>query len=155
MLFVHGWEADSRQLDPLVEPVCRAGFRVARFDQPAHGLSSGKRASVIDFRDAVASVAARLGPLFAIVGHSLGATAATLALARGLRAERMVLIAPAREPGIFVARIAHTLGLAAAERAALYELVARDIGRFEVGIAGWPDDVREHASWLATDAFAQ
>lgn len=33
-------------------------------------------------------------------------------------------------------------------------LFAGDIGRFEAGIASWPDDVREHASWLATDAFA-
>ena len=34
-------------------------------------------------------------------------------------------------------------------------LFAGDIGRFEAGIASWPDDVREHASWLATDAFTQ
>ena len=33
-------------------------------------------------------------------------------------------------------------------------LFAGDIGRFEAHIAKWPDDVREHASWLATDAFA-
>ena len=32
-------------------------------------------------------------------------------------------------------------------------LFAGDIGRFDAGIAGWPDDVREHAQWLATDAF--
>ncbi|MFT4177873.1 MAG: DUF2239 family protein [Thermomonas sp.] len=33
-------------------------------------------------------------------------------------------------------------------------LFAGDAARFEEHIARWPDDVREHASWLATDAFA-
>lgn len=32
-------------------------------------------------------------------------------------------------------------------------LFAGDFGRFQAGIARWPDDVREHVEWLATDAF--
>ena len=32
-------------------------------------------------------------------------------------------------------------------------LFAGDDGRFQAGIAHWPDDVREHVEWLATDAF--
>ena len=32
-------------------------------------------------------------------------------------------------------------------------LFAGDDGRFQAGIARWPDDVREHVEWLATDAF--
>lgn len=32
-------------------------------------------------------------------------------------------------------------------------LFAGDYGRFQAGIARWPDDVREHVEWLATDAF--
>lgn len=32
-------------------------------------------------------------------------------------------------------------------------LFAKDDARFHAGIAAWPDDVREHAEWLATDAF--
>ncbi|MFN3310228.1 MAG: DUF2239 family protein [Thermomonas sp.] len=32
-------------------------------------------------------------------------------------------------------------------------LFAADDARFHAGIAAWPDDVREHAEWLATDAF--
>ena len=32
-------------------------------------------------------------------------------------------------------------------------LFAADDVRFHAGIAAWPDDVREHAEWLATDAF--
>ena len=32
-------------------------------------------------------------------------------------------------------------------------LFAGDISRFDAQIAGWADDVREHAQWLATDAF--
>lgn len=32
-------------------------------------------------------------------------------------------------------------------------LFAGDYGRFQADIARWPDDVREHVEWLATDAF--
>lgn len=32
-------------------------------------------------------------------------------------------------------------------------LFAGDVTRFEEHVAGWADDVRDHASWLATDAF--
>lgn len=32
-------------------------------------------------------------------------------------------------------------------------LFAGDDGRFQAGIARWPDDVREHVEWLATDVF--
>lgn len=32
-------------------------------------------------------------------------------------------------------------------------LFAGDFGGFQAGIAEWPEDVREHAEWLATDAF--
>lgn len=33
-------------------------------------------------------------------------------------------------------------------------LFAGDVARFEEQVARWPDDVRDHATWLATDAFA-
>lgn len=33
-------------------------------------------------------------------------------------------------------------------------LFAGDVARFDEQIARWPDDVRDHATWLATDAFA-
>ncbi|HSD15727.1 MAG TPA: DUF2239 family protein [Thermomonas sp.] len=33
-------------------------------------------------------------------------------------------------------------------------LFAGDVARFEEHVARWADDVRDHATWLATDAFA-
>ncbi|WP_297170333.1 DUF2239 family protein [Thermomonas sp.] len=33
-------------------------------------------------------------------------------------------------------------------------LFAGEAGRFESLLLAWPEDVREHALWLATDAFA-
>lgn len=33
-------------------------------------------------------------------------------------------------------------------------LFAGDVSRFEEHVARWADDVRDHATWLATDAFA-
>ncbi len=132
VLLVHGWEADSSQLLPLVAPLRARGFRVARFDQPAHGFSLGSRASVVDFRDAVIAVAERLGPLHGLIGHSLGATSATLALAtERISALRVVLIAPAREPRLFLGRIADTLALSPARRQGMFERVRAQVGDFD------------------------
>ncbi|HMI90586.1 MAG TPA: alpha/beta fold hydrolase, partial [Polyangiales bacterium] len=75
VLLVHGWNGHSGQLTELVAPLVAAGRRVVAFDQPAHGRSSGQRATLIDFAGAVRAVADAVGPLDAIVAHSLGATA--------------------------------------------------------------------------------
>lgn len=130
-LLVHGWEESARQWTMFVDPLIAAGFRVVLFDQPAHGLSTGKRANILDFRDAVVRVAEKLGPVSAILGHSLGATACALALAQGLVVRCVALLAPAREPTRYVARIADMLGLPAARRDGMLALVRRQIGPFD------------------------
>ena len=82
------------------------------------------------------------------MGHSLGATAATLALGQGLRAERAVLIAPAARdvPG-YVHAFARLLGLPAARERGLVARMRRkfgDLDRF---------DARKAAATLSTPAL--
>lgn len=131
VLLAHGWEGDSRQFDTLAALLQQRGFRVARFDQPAHGLSAGKRATIIDFRDAVLRVGSELGPVSAVVGHSLGAAACVLAMTEGLAVKRVALLAPAREPRRFIVNAAELLGLAPARRDGMIEIIRQEIGEFD------------------------
>jgi hypothetical protein len=61
---------------------------------PAHGFSDGDWGLHPQAGDAIVAVAAALGPIDAVVGHSSGASIAGLAIREGLTAERAVLIAP-------------------------------------------------------------
>jgi pimeloyl-ACP methyl ester carboxylesterase len=93
VLLVHGWGGHAAQLRAFVQPLARAGYRVIAYDQPAHGVSDGRLTGLPDFADVLVEVAARHGNVRAAIGHSLGATAAAMALARGaLRLDKLVLI---------------------------------------------------------------
>ena len=111
VLLVHGWGGHAGRLSRFVEPLVAAGFSVVAFDAPAHGASSGRRSSLPDFVDAILAVARERGPVSAVVAHSMGATACALALGRGLRAERAVLIAPPADPERYVGKFARFFGL--------------------------------------------
>lgn len=117
VLFAHGWSSHGTRIAPWVEPLREAGYAVVAFDQAGHGRSGGKRTTLPDFTCNLLAVARRFGPAAAVVGHSLGGAATALALARGLRAQRAVLIAPAAAP------------LAAVERFSRFVWLAGHLGR--------------------------
>ena len=79
---------------PLASTFRTAGFGVVAFDHQVHGRSSGSRATLPQMAAATLDVARAVGPIVAVVGHSLGATAALFALGGGLTAKCAVLIAP-------------------------------------------------------------
>ncbi len=95
---VHGWEGRGSQMGRFVEPLVRAGYRVVTFDGPAHGDSTVTRGSMADHLAALERLASHLGPIHAVIAHSMGAAAATIAAARGLGANRYVLLAPPSDP---------------------------------------------------------
>lgn len=80
ILLAHGWSSRAARLAPLAAALSREGFRVIAFDAPGHGGSSGLRSDVMLYRLAVRAVMEHMGPVQAMVGHSLGARAAMLAL---------------------------------------------------------------------------
>jgi pimeloyl-ACP methyl ester carboxylesterase len=94
VVLVHGWQGAASQLQSLAHLVVAAGFRVALFDMPAHGAASGWSTSGVEFMRIIERIALQLGPLHAIIGHSLGGTAALMALARGVRSGGVVALAP-------------------------------------------------------------
>ena len=94
VLLAHGWGGNAAQMRGFVPHLLAAGFRVVAYDQPAHGLSEGKLTGLPDFAGALAAVAAHHGDVRYLIAHSLGGSAAALALARGMQLERAVLVSP-------------------------------------------------------------
>ncbi len=111
MLLVHGWAGSGAQLIQLGDALAEAGYDPVLLDFPAHGRSAGWQATLPQFQRAVYSAAARIGPLHAVVAHSLGAIATMHAAARGLPVERLVLVAPSAPPMTFLRWFAAAFGL--------------------------------------------
>jgi pimeloyl-ACP methyl ester carboxylesterase len=93
VLLVHGWDSVHTDLDGFVQPLLERGYRIVALDLPAHGESAGERATLSDAADAIVRLGVQLGRLAGVVAHSAGCPSTGIALDRGLRAERVALIA--------------------------------------------------------------
>lgn len=113
VLLVHGWEGRGSQLSPLVRPLLARGFSVVTFDAPGHGESDGSRSSLPHFAWAVRRVADALTEPYAVVAHSLGCAATTLALREGLSTQRLVFFSPPLNPSDYVDRFGGILNFSA------------------------------------------
>lgn len=111
VLLAHGWSSYALRFLPWVRALREAGYAVITFDQPGHGNSDTGRCTLACFARTLRHVADRYGPFEAIVAHSMGGTAAMLALAEGIVARRAVLIAPAADPDAATTRFARKVGL--------------------------------------------
>jgi len=111
VLFAHGWSDQGARFAPWVARLRAEGYAVVAFDQAAHGRSSGERTTLPGFTETLLAVGRRFGPAAAVVGHSLGGAATAVALAQGLQAQRVVLIAPAADPVAAAQRFARLIAL--------------------------------------------
>ncbi len=125
VLLVHGWGGHAGQMVALGDALAQAGFEPVLLDLPGHGRSAGWRSSLPQFARAVHAAAARLGPLHAAVGHSLGALAVLHAAARGLAAQQLVLVAPPSSPRSFLRGFAAALGLPASMAGRMQQRIER------------------------------
>ncbi len=110
ILLVHGFGGRAGQMGGFAAPLVAAGYRVVSFDAPAHGAAPGNRSSLPDMLDVTQEVAAHLGPLAGVVAHSNGAAAVIAALAQGMQAEKLALLAPMPDVEAFLSRLAARLG---------------------------------------------
>ncbi len=128
VLLAHGWAGDAQQMRALGDALAGAEFDPVLIDLPAHGASDGARATLPQWVRALFAASASLGPWFAVVAHSLGALAVTHAVARGLAAERLVLIAPSPPPALFLRWFAAGLGLSDALAERMEQVILRREG---------------------------
>jgi pimeloyl-ACP methyl ester carboxylesterase len=112
VLLVHGWGSRGARLASFIPPLNEAGFSVVAFDAPGHGASAGRLSSLPQFISAIEAVARRFGPVEAVVAHSMGGAATTLAMGRGLAVGCAVFLAPAADPAGYSERFAEVVGLA-------------------------------------------
>jgi pimeloyl-ACP methyl ester carboxylesterase len=112
VLFAHGWSSHGTRVASWLAPLRQSGYAVVAFDQAAHGKSGGTHTTLPDFTCHLLAVGRHFGPAAAVIGHSLGGAATALALARGLEAQRAVLIAPAADPLEAVERFSRFIWLA-------------------------------------------
>jgi pimeloyl-ACP methyl ester carboxylesterase len=131
VLLVHGWGGRGSQLAAFVAPLRAEGVRVIAFDAPAHGASPGRQTNLMQFAETVAGLLERFsewGPPLGVVAHSFGAAATTIALSRGARAGRIVLLAPAEDYSHFTRLFRRALGLDAAIVDRMQRGIERRIG---------------------------
>src|SRR5260221_12057056 len=128
VLLTHGWNGNAAQMSAFVLPLVRAGYFVAALDLPAHGSSGGSSADVSQFAGALVRAGRRLGPVHAIVGPSLGGTAAALAISRGLKVDRIALLASPAEMPPYARRFAAALGLGGRSVEAMVASIHRRVG---------------------------
>ncbi len=93
VLLVHGWGDDNALWGPMIVRLAADGWAVVALDLPGHGFSSAGFAGIKPAAEAVGAVAAALGPIEAVIGHSFGCVALTAALDGGLKAAKAVMIA--------------------------------------------------------------
>jgi pimeloyl-ACP methyl ester carboxylesterase len=142
IVLVHGWGSRAGRLATMAQALTATGFRVVSYDGPAHGHSTGRFASLPEFARALRAVSDTVGPVYGVVGHSLGGAAISLALHGGLRAERAVLVAAPSDVVVFSQAFAAHVRLPARAHATMQRnLEARLRMRW--------DDI--HVPWLARE----
>ncbi|MBB3227253.1 pimeloyl-ACP methyl ester carboxylesterase [Luteibacter sp. Sphag1AF] len=124
VLLVHGWSSFGLRFEAWAARLQALGFAAVAFDQPGHGCSAGTLCTLPDFARTAAAVGRHYGNAHAVIAHSLGGAAVTLALGDGWSAERVVLIAPAADPEAATRRFARFVRLADRLRPELHRLLA-------------------------------
>lgn len=107
---LHGWGGRAGRWDAFARPLIAAGYTVVAFDAPGHGKSGRGLSSGVHFARTLCAAAERFGPARAIIAHSLGAPAVTLATRWGVAVDSVVLLAPVADPVAFVEAFAAALG---------------------------------------------
>jgi pimeloyl-ACP methyl ester carboxylesterase len=129
VVLLHGWSGSGTQYRYFIPSLVEAGFSVATFDAPAHGAHPGRQAHLLDFSDTLVGIEQALGPVHAVVAHSLGNMAATLATHRGLQTRRMVMLAPHLDAATMFKSYTGMLGLQPGLHLGLRDRVGDEMSR--------------------------
>lgn len=113
ILFIHGWQSHSFQWKAYIEAFSKEDYTLYAFDAPGHGLSGGRYISVPYYTDVIRQVVTTIGPLQAIVAHSLGSFSSLYAyyVQPDFPVCKLVLMAPPGEANDFILFYKHLLKL--------------------------------------------
>lgn len=128
VLLLHGWNGRGTQMGGFAASLVKAGYCAVALDAPGHGRSPGNSTTIFQIIDAVERVAAAVGPLDGVITHSFGAMVIARALRDGLRADRVVCIAPPARLAFLVDSFCRTVRAPARARADLVRRLERRFG---------------------------
>jgi pimeloyl-ACP methyl ester carboxylesterase len=128
VLLVHGWSGRGAQMGAFAAPLVKRGFSVVAFDAPGHGRSPGAQTNVFQVADALATVAKTVGPVKAVISHSFGTMATTLAVKQGLQVEKAICISAPTSALYLIERFCHSLTMNERTLFLLKQMLERDFG---------------------------
>ncbi len=134
VLLVHGFEGNRAQFGAIIDALLARGFAVVALDVPAHGESTGRELTAVTFIAAIERTLARLGPMHAVVGHSMGGAMSLFSIAHHGGAHhggtgRAVLISAPSGLHRELRRFAGAVGLSKRGTAAFIASVEDRVGR--------------------------
>lgn len=93
VLLVHGWAGRTLQFRRFIKPLLKSQIRVVGFDGPAHGRSTGKQTSIVEFKMALDEIFKLKGEPSGILAHSFGGVASLYAGVNGFPLKKLIMIA--------------------------------------------------------------
>jgi pimeloyl-ACP methyl ester carboxylesterase len=129
VLLVHGFEGNRAQFGAIIDALLARGFAVVALDVPAHGDSAGHELTAVTFIAAIERTLQRLGPIHAIVGHSMGGAMSLFSIAHHGGAGRAVLVSAPSGLHRELRRFAGAVGLSRRGTAAFITSVEDRVGR--------------------------
>ena len=137
---VHGWSGRGTQLAAFAAPLVERGYRVIAFDGPAHGDSAGEQTNVGDYANFLIRMQQELGEFKAVIAHSFGAGCSVFAAARGLKVEKLVLVAGPSRYEVVVGNYLRFIGLGSKAKEYFLASLAKKVGMtakdLNVGVIG-------------------
>jgi pimeloyl-ACP methyl ester carboxylesterase len=129
VLLVHGFEGNRAQFAAIVEALVRRGLAAVALDVPAHGESAGDELTAVKFIAAIERTLARLGPVHAVIGHSMGGAMSLYSIAHSGGARRVALISAPSSLKRELQRFAEAVGLSERGTRAFIASVENHVGR--------------------------
>lgn len=128
VLMMHGWQGRPTQFRHLIAPLLAAGRQVIALEAPGHGRSPGPESNVYLFAQALLDAAAELRGVEAVVGHSMGGSAALIAMGEHRYAERAVVIGSPASLARVLERFADSIALPEAAKRSFFAQVDARVG---------------------------
>lgn len=129
VLLVHGFEGNRAQFGAIIDALLARGFAVVALDVPAHGDSAGRELTAVKFIAAIGRALERLGPMHAVIGHSMGGAMSLFSIAHHGGAGRAVLVSAPSGLHRELRRFAGAVGLSQRGTAAFIASVEDHVGR--------------------------
>jgi pimeloyl-ACP methyl ester carboxylesterase len=129
VLLVHGFEGNRAQFGAVIEALVTRGFAAVALDVPAHGESAGDELTAVKFIAAIERTLERLGPVHAVVGHSMGGAMSLFSIAHRGGASRVALVSAPSSLKRELQRFARVVGLSRRGAAAFIASVEHHVGR--------------------------